>query len=128
MRSAIADLQRMIDSLLSGEDSMLKNTWDEICVQIQGEHSVFWETYEETVRSLVADLARELQPFKREAVWLQTKQGVQWDCREPGDRPVDPVCDDDIVEYVLTDYVYTAACNWTNVRIRAHLDQAARGD
>jgi hypothetical protein len=127
-RLAIADLQRMTDSLLSGEDSGLENTWDEICVQIQSEQSVFWQTYDDIVRSLVADLVQKLLPFEREAIWLQTDQGVSWDCDEPGDRPVDPVSNDDIAEYVLTEFVYSAASNWTNVRIQAYLDQASRSD
>jgi hypothetical protein len=35
---------------LSGTDSGLKNTWDEICVQIQGEYSFHWDTYEGAVK------------------------------------------------------------------------------
>jgi hypothetical protein len=40
----IAELQLMTDKL-SGDDSELETTWDEICVQVQGEESIFWECY-----------------------------------------------------------------------------------
>ena len=32
-------------SMQSGDDSGLKNLWDEICVQAKGEQSIFWEMY-----------------------------------------------------------------------------------
>ena len=41
-RKAIHDLQQMTVTM-SGDDSGLKNTWDEICVQIQQEESFFWD-------------------------------------------------------------------------------------
>ena len=40
-RKAISDLHKF-DDTLSGDDSGLKNVWDEICVQVQGEQSSHW--------------------------------------------------------------------------------------
>jgi hypothetical protein len=68
-RKTIADLKRM-KGTLSGDDSELKTTWDEICVQVQDEHSVAWDAYEKTVRSVVHVYAGELVPYEREAIWL----------------------------------------------------------
>jgi hypothetical protein len=51
-RKVTAVLQRMKDTL-SGDDSGLETTWDEICVQVQYEESVLWDIYDTTVRDLV---------------------------------------------------------------------------
>ncbi len=48
------------ESRLFSEDSRLKNTWDEICVQEQTEKSFFWEIYDETVADLCNDYIQEL--------------------------------------------------------------------
>lgn len=49
-RRVILGLQRMHHTL-SGDDSELVTTWDEICVQVQYEQSFFWDAYDETVRA-----------------------------------------------------------------------------
>lgn len=38
--------------LLSGDDSGLKNTWEEICVHVQGQESFHWEAYKDTIKGL----------------------------------------------------------------------------
>jgi len=47
-RRMIATLQKMNNGLLSGDDSGLKNAWDEICAQLQFEESFSWDVYDET--------------------------------------------------------------------------------
>lgn len=42
--------------LLSGEDSGLKNVWEEICVQVQDEYSFYWESYEDTIRNFIEEV------------------------------------------------------------------------
>jgi hypothetical protein len=61
-RRVMRALQGMTGHGLSGDDSGLKNTWDEICVQIQFEQSIFWDAYEYTVTSLVAGYTESLKP------------------------------------------------------------------
>lgn len=53
--NVILELKKMRDPmyLLSGEDSGLKNVWEEVCAQVQGEKSYFWESYEETIDNCV---------------------------------------------------------------------------
>lgn len=41
------------DSLLEASDHGLKNTWEEICVQLQYEESMFWDAYDETVEQTI---------------------------------------------------------------------------
>jgi len=38
----ITELEK-ITTTLSGDDSPLENPWEEICVQVQGEESFFWD-------------------------------------------------------------------------------------
>ena len=126
-RRAITALQKMKHTL-SGDGSELKTTWDEICVQIQYAESFSWDAYDLTVRSLVSGFVDELVRHEREAIWLQTDAGTDWDCDEPQDREPYPVVDDDIVDYLLHQYVYAEAGRWSNVRIRAFIDRASMRD
>jgi hypothetical protein len=121
-RKAIAAL-RAIKDVLSGDDSALVNAWDEICVQIQGEQSLYWDAYEETVRGVVTSALSGLAPFELDAIWLQTQEGQEWSCDDEEDREPDPVCEEHIAEYIAAEYVYAEAGSWTNRRIRAYLDR-----
>jgi len=126
-RKVIADLQR-IDHTLSGDDSELKTAWDEICVQVQYEQSIFWDAYDETVRAHVLGHIAKLSVHERQAIWMQTDEGIEWDGRSPKDRDDNPVCDDTIVDYLTREYVYAEAGSWSNSRIRAFIDRSARRD
>jgi hypothetical protein len=53
-------LTKMTNCRLSGEDSPLKNSWEEICVQCQGEESIFWSAYEDTTRSFARKFVKNL--------------------------------------------------------------------
>lgn len=124
MRRTIRALQGMTssDELLSGEGSGLRNTWEEICVQLQLEHSYSWEAYEETLRVYVEYFVDELPAHEREAIWLQTPEGDDWECEEASERELYPVFNPDIVNYITSDYVFQAGNNWSNSRIRAYLN------
>ena len=54
----IADLRRM-DATLSGDDTPLISVWDEIKEQVQNEESYYWDTYVETMRSLLSYFINE---------------------------------------------------------------------
>jgi hypothetical protein len=62
-RRMIATLQKMNNGLLSGDDSGLKNAWDEICAQLKFEESFSWDVYDETVRGLAASDIERLLPY-----------------------------------------------------------------
>lgn len=126
-RKVIADLQQMTDTM-SGDDSGLKTTWDEICVQVQGEESFYWDAYEQIVYGLVARHIIQLSKHEREAIWLQTGAGFDWDGEDPEEREVYPVCDDDIINWLIREYVYSKAENWSNARIEACLARSIERD
>jgi hypothetical protein len=98
---SISVLQRMTSRGLSGDDSVLKNLWDEICAQVQHEESFYWEAYDETVRGVIRAEVKELQRHERDALWLQTPEGSDWLFDDEETCEQSPVCEDDIVEYLV---------------------------
>ena len=121
-RKSISQLQRMTSGLLSGEDSGLENTWDEICAQVQYQESIHWDLYDDTVRDVARIEIQELQHHERQAIGLQTPEGFDWLFEGESARDACPVVEDDIVEYLVREHIYSCAANWTNKRIRAYLD------
>lgn len=131
-KRAVKHLQQ-IRTTLSGDDSELKSVWDEICTQAQGEESFFWEAYEEQMLATVTALIGDLPLHEREAIWFQSAEGVEWlfhkeTCDDRFDPTCYPMCDDDVVKYVVNDHVLSAARRWSNPRIRACLDRHSRYD
>jgi hypothetical protein len=118
----ISILQKMNDGLQSGDDSCLENTWDEVCAQVQGEHSVLWDLYDELLQTLTNAEVEELLPHERDAIWLQTTEGDCWKSEDESEREVCPVWTGDIVTYVVTGQIYRKAANWNSRRIRKYLE------
>lgn len=141
-RRVIRRLQKITNALLSGEDTELKNAWDEICVQVQSQESFYWDVYvDEMMRLVLIEL--DSQPnFVKEAIWLQTDNGQDWmidnDCKESklltkdecklegnnnNDDDEIPVYEDDIADYFVRQYILVAAGQWHNRRIEAYIDR-----
>src|SRR5436309_3104975 len=127
-RRLIATLQKLNNGLLSGQDSGLKNTWDEICAQVQFEESFSWDVYDEAVRAVAASDVEKLLPHEREAIWLQTTAADDWDCEDESRRHPYPVLNEEIVNYLVGEYIYSQAGNWSNHRLRSYLDRSSRAD
>ena len=126
-RKVIRELRQMTVTM-SGDDSELKTTWDEICAQVQYEESFPWDAYDQTVRAFVRVHVAKLPRHERDAIWLQTEAGSDWDCEVPTDREADPVRDDDITDWVTRDYVYAEAGSASNARIRAYIERSSMRD
>lgn len=124
-RRVIGELNRMTDTL-SGE---LETTWEEICVQVQGERSFDWDAYDLTVQQVVLGHIVQLQRHEREALWLQTEAGIDWTFQRD-DRGADPadVSDDEIVSYLKDDFIYPAAEDWSNERTQAFFERRHERD
>jgi len=112
----------MTEERQSGADSGLANVWDEICVQKQGDYSFYWDAYDETARQFALSEVTKLEPHEQAAIWLQTTEGEEWCYEDEDDREKDPVIHDTVVDYIVDEYLYAAASNWTNVRIRTFLE------
>lgn len=130
-RRCVHSIRRSLQGMsaeLSGEDSGLHNVWEEICVQIQYEHSVVWDMYEQTLRALVEGAVEDMAQLEQEAIWLQTDSASDWECNDGKERDPYPVFKDDIIEYILNEHLLYEAGRWTNPRIRAYIDRLSLRD
>jgi hypothetical protein len=131
-RRIIATLQQMKDGMQSGEDSGLANLWDEVCVQVQGEESIFWDMYKDLIKRIIIDEVRREPTFVQQALWLQTEAGFDWIWEiENGDESSTPFysdeeIDQEIADYILGDIIEKAE-EWSNPRIRDYLDREYEG-
>jgi hypothetical protein len=121
VRSAIRALQHRTEDLHSGDQSGLKDAWDEICVQVQVEHSVFWGVYEKTAEPIVAHEVARLSPQEATAIWLQTRPGQEW-LAEAGDEAALGYCLEDVVAHLLAELM-AAAGRYSNERIRGYVNR-----
>ena len=124
VRRAIAWLQSY-PAELSGHDSELRNVWDEICAQVQGEQSFFWDAHVDTIDQFLYPAMEELKPHELNALWLQTDSGADWSVEEgDGERQQDPpVCDTEVVDWLRSHHVLRIAGEWSNPSIRAFLER-----
>ncbi len=74
------------EDTLSG-DSGLKNFWEEYCVQVQQEHSFYWETYVDQLHLWVEEEFKKLPMWQRNAIWLDLKNE---DITDYFDKEYDP--------------------------------------
>jgi hypothetical protein len=119
---AVSQIIRMLQGFkitLSGEDSGLENTWDEICVQLQGEYSVYWDLYENIVLDTIEEEVDKLPTHEQLAIWLETESSYSYDEDEDDlESKYDPseVC------YHIKSKIYQKAGDWSNRRIRKYLE------
>ncbi len=118
----IRDIQRMQSHMLSGDDTGLHNTWDEICVQQQAEHSFSWGAYVATMEATIEYRVSELPLYELDALWLLTHEADDWDCEQEDERDVYPVSKHNVSSYLL-DELLTEANNWSNARISKFLER-----
>jgi hypothetical protein len=121
----IQALTIMTEGMQSGDDSCLKNLWEEICVQVQGQESVFWDFYLEIIESFILKELSRLDTAAMRAIWLQTGQGIDWrydNEDENGEQNV-PIASEEIVNYVMDSFVLSAAADQTNRRIEKYLER-----
>lgn len=127
-RRAVARFQKMRQTL-SGDDSELKTTWDEICAQVQGGESLFWDAYESAMNNALVWDVSQLPRHEKQALWLQSPEGEDWDCQDDERKSGEPpVSEDDIVRYLVHEHLLAEAGRWSNPRIRAFLDRSGMRD
>lgn len=109
---------------LSGEGSGLKNIWDEICVQVQGEESFYWDAYKATITAFYEGSVEDLKRHEQLALWLQTDSGLRWwdDHGEERDSGRTAVVDVEDIGRHLWGYAWRAADEYENKRIRQFLN------
>jgi len=122
-RRVVRALRRMKAEMQSGDDSGLADLWDEICVQMQTEQSVMWDHYEDVIRGLVLREVQALDKHLRMALWLQTREGQDWDWDDEDldqhDVPYSPF---EVADYITEAVVLSKAADYTNRRIARAID------
>jgi hypothetical protein len=126
-RRCMAEL-RKVDGLYQDGGKGLRNFWEEVCVQIQYDQSVMWDSYDDCIREMIRVQVANLARHEREALWLQTDEGFEWSLEDPADREGYPVILEEVVDYLAHKHLYAAAGLWSNPRIRAYIDRAGRTD
>lgn len=131
-KNTIKTLKKM-SSGLSDDILGLNNIWEEICVQMQYDYSYFWDEYEDIVRGLIEENVLNLKDYELAAIWSQSDQGSEWlspmriihvedvnNCN--GEEPDLPILSDDVVSFIMHDYIYKTAIEFSNARIKKFLD------
>lgn len=75
--TAIQRLQALKGRNLLSGDSGLQSVWEEICVQMQGQASHFWDVYMSVLESVLAGHVATLNDSDQRALWMATDAG--WD-------------------------------------------------
>jgi len=135
----VAALMEITDTL-SEDESGLENAWDEICVQVQGEESFFWDTYREVIYSVTQGELNNLPYRDLAALWLQTDDGWNWQSDveyeeqqvTKSEKTLDtqrvPYVLDAITEYILQERLLPIAEEYTNENVAAYLNGESAED
>ncbi len=76
-RKVIKLLQSRKD-LLFGDNSVLENTWDEICVQVQGDQSFYWDAYDRMVCDSITGYLEDLKLYECVAISIKKNNDNYW--------------------------------------------------
>lgn len=121
VKKAVIQTLDSMEGGLSGEDSGLSSLWEELCVQLQHEQSIFWDMYERTVCETVEGEVAQLPPFEREALWLLTDEGQSWECDDEENRATYPIFISDIVQHMVENGIYEEAQSSTSPNVLRYL-------
>lgn len=96
------------DALLSPEDAGLTNAWEEVCVQVQGEESVDWDTYLGMIHDYLDGSIEELTRAEQTVLWLSTDAGDDWRMAAT-DEDVPPVFSSEVIAELESEILALAA-------------------
>jgi hypothetical protein len=121
-KRCIRQLQTM-PATLSGPDSGLRTTWDEVCVQVQDQESACYSAYEDTIESMASLAVDGLSPVDLKLAWLVTDEGDSW-LRSDEEQRLEPFAPapNEVTQAVMA-AVLEAAAAWSNPRIEQHLER-----
>ena len=67
------------NSMLSGDDSSSENVWEEFALQIQIEHSIFFEIYEDIIHQFISDSIKSINLLDLQLLWLDNDEYFEVD-------------------------------------------------
>jgi hypothetical protein len=130
-KKTVRKLQTTKEGLQSGDDSKLKNIWDEICVQMKTGESLLWDFYEDLILNYIQSELGALKKETLQCIWLQTDEASDWESdiaekMEEGEIQEYEVkveySETDIANYIMHEYVLVNAVNYSNKRIEKYID------
>jgi len=89
---------------LSGDDSGLADVWEEWKSQMQEEHSIYFDAYEDTILGICRSVVQSLPKDEQSLLWLQSDAYFDWDEDEE-----DPPSDQELQD-ALTQELYARVC------------------
>lgn len=106
------------------------NTWDEICIQMQSEFSIYWSDYEDAIIGFIENELDKLSYHEKMAIWFQSETGQQ--CIEDElfnlkeNESIDYLSEPGYNQFettsFLTSIVLKKASNWSNQVIRNSIE------
>lgn len=115
----------------SPKSNGLKNLWDEICVQVQRDYSLYWDAYEDYIWSIVEELVRKLSKEEKLLIWMESDSFSDWadtfdaddDCDKAFSQVFPEGYENNAVIQTIYDDVISRASNYRNRRITTFLEQ-----
>jgi len=107
---------------LSSDDSGLKNIWDQVCVQKQGEESYCWEVYEDHITMITTSFVDSLNQNDLYLLNRETNEFLDWSFENPENDESPPINTYEITQFLIDDHIFPAAMEWSNARIRSYLN------
>ena len=123
-RRVMKALRAITELQVSGDDSGLKNTWEEICVQVRDERFFSWSIHEDLMIRMVQGEVEALREHQLHAAWLCTKPGEDWQYTDEEDREEPTTDKDEVVQWIYEAHLIPLADRFTNKRIEAYLDRS----
>lgn len=120
VKRTIKSIKKNKEIMLNLGGSILKNAWEEFCVQVQGEETyIFKETCEVIIGEIEFEFEK-LQQYEKLAVYIFVDNEAENINNHP--RFEDIVADSYAIgEYILNYRVISEASNYTNKRINEYL-------
>ncbi len=104
----------------------MKTVWDEVCLQERMGEGPFWSAYEQEIDRIIAYYIEKLDEPAKQALWLQTSAGDDWECTLGSDNDQwsnAPALDNDIVGYIRS-AVRKEAEKCENRRVERYLEDS----
>ena len=124
-------IKRGSGMMQSPESNGLINLWDEICVQVQLDYSLYWEVYEDYIRIIIEERVGKLSKEEKLMIWLSSESFSEWS----DSFDTDENCDDAFsgffpegyesaaVIQTIYDEVISCAENYSNRRITTFIER-----
>jgi len=104
----------------------MKSLWQDICIELQYEHSVAWDYYEGEAELAVHRRVDALDQHDLTCVWLETDRAGEWLCKGSCEDAVIPADSYEVACFILSKHVFQEAIDSKDKAVRAWIDDRDR--